>query len=248
MQGGRVVKQCYGLMAIQRSQIQRVVKPNQSTYAFAAISVPTPWHNLARPLSSQTSKSRSKDALSNDRLIKSLLSQNGMKSGESLIVRVITESPNADEKSSSELISLNQAIQKSVEMKRDLVSVDITQDVPVLRITNLKSLLYHQAKKESEIKKKNKSLPTKEVRFLTGIEQNDFCRKVDLILDYCEKGHNCLVTVRAKARNDPGGAQTFVTKILDMTANELELIKEPTSNVEKTMVQFLVRPSRKSVQ
>lgn len=251
MQGGRIVKQCYGLIAIQRSQIQRVFQPNQSTYACAAISASSPWQDLARASSSQTSNSASNDVLSNDRLVKHLLSQNGMTSGESLIVRVITESPNPDEKASHELISLNQAIRKSIEMECDLVSVDITQDVPVLRIADLKSLLYRQTKKVLRNKKLNKSLPVKEVQFNTGIEQNDFGRKVDLILDYCEKGHTCQVSIRAKtrtAREDPESAQKFVTKIIEMTANELDFIKEPSFNEEKTKAEFIVRSSRTSAK
>jgi translation initiation factor IF-3 len=247
MERMRVLKNYFGLLGNQRNSMKCIyLSMYCNSYSDTLFSTRS---EQLRPSSSQPQKSRSQNSLSNDQLITNLLKQHKMKSADSLTVRVITETTEPDGKSFSELVTLNQAIRKAVDMKRDLVSVDTRQDVPVLRITSLQSLLYQQTKKNSDNKKKNKSLPAKEVRFQTRIEENDFLRKVDLIRDYSEKGHNCLVTVRATMRNaksDPEGAQTFVKKILEIIKGDVELTKEPTSNLEKTMVQFQVRPCRSS--
>ena len=189
-----------------------------------------------------------KDVLMNDRLVVYLMQQKGVSSSAGLDVRVISDPPSIGEKSITEVITLTDAIQKSLNRNLDLVAIDTTQEIPVLRITNVQSFLYQQTKKLSESKKKTKSLPAKEIRFQTGIADNDLRRKAEQVIQYLEKGHNCLVSVRATRRNargTPDGADKTVQSILQLIANDSELMNPPKSNPDRTLVQFQVRPLSK---
>jgi translation initiation factor IF-3 len=172
----------------------------------------------------------------------------GAPSGEDLQVRVLIDPLKPGEPSTSEMLSLTQAVKKSLEIERDLIAVSIDQEVPVIKIADAKSLVYQQSKKQSENKKKSKSLPAKEIRFRTRIAENDLQRKVDQMCKYLDKGHNCLITVRASRRNamkDPEGTVQTVTQIMELIKDDAELMNDPKVNLEKTVGQFQVRPAPK---
>lgn len=225
-------------------------RPNatiNSTYQRLIIDCQQPYMALVFN-SNRSFGSDSDEVLTNDRLITLLLRLKNARSGDSFQVRVVTDADKADGKSTTEVMTLTQAVRKSLDMEKDLIEVDMKQDVPVLRIARYESILYRQAKKVADLKKKSNARPTKEVRFRTGIQENDLRRKAGKICDYLGKGHNCLVTIRASARKaaqDPDEADRTAKVILGIIDKAGDFIKEPSTNEERTQVQFLVRPASK---
>jgi translation initiation factor IF-3 len=65
---------------------------------------------------------------------------------------------------------------------------------------DLKKFLYEQKKKEKEIKKKQKSAQTKEIRFTPETSEHDYKFKKQHVEDFLKEGHRVKVTIFYKGR------------------------------------------------
>lgn len=147
----------------------------------------------------------------------------------------------------SEIMTLSQAIQKSIDLEQDLVEISIAQETPVLKLGDKGSLEYKLLKKQQDNKKANNE-KEKNVRFKVGIAENDMDRKIQQACQYLEKGNIVAVQVRCPgylARRDPGNAERLVQRVLDMAELVGEKANEPSVNPEKTHVVFKMRPLSK---
>lgn len=182
--------------------------------------------------------------LSNDVLIKKLLADRNLISGDSLEIRLIQESTNPeDKKPTTTVMSLTDAVRKSIEVRKDLVEVNIAQEVPIIRLTELSSFLYHHSKKIAETKKSAKVVPPKEVQFRSGIADGDLRRKVDQVIEHFANGYNCVVKLRSSRH---GGIETTLEIVSDHLKEFGEQISEPKYNEQKTQVQLTFRPKKKT--
>lgn len=86
------------------------------------------------------------------------------------------------------------------EKNLDLVEIVPDKDVPVCRILDFKRFLYEQKKKEKEIKKKQKILQTKEIRFTPETSEHDYKFKKQHIENFLKEGHRVKVSVFYKGR------------------------------------------------
>jgi translation initiation factor IF-3 len=147
----------------------------------------------------------------------------------------------------SEIMTLTEAIRKSIDLEQDLVEISIAQETPVLKLGDKGSLEYKLLKKQQDNKKANNE-KEKNVRFKVGIAENDMDRKIRQACEYLEKGNNVAVQVRCPgylARRDPGNAEKLVQRVLDMAELVGEKANEPSVNPEKTHVTFKMRPVAK---
>jgi translation initiation factor IF-3 len=157
------------------------------------------------------------------------------------------KSPPPTPQQTSEIMTLSQAIQKSIDLEQDLVEISIAQETPVLRLGDKGSLEYKLLKKQQDNKKAN-SDKEKNVRFKVGIAENDMDRKIQQACQYLEKGNIVAVQVRCPgylARRDPANAERLVQRVLDMAEQVGEKANEPSVNPEKTHVVFKMRPLSK---
>jgi translation initiation factor IF-3 len=147
----------------------------------------------------------------------------------------------------SEIMTLTEAIRKSIDLEQDLVEISIAQETPVLKLGDKGSLEYKLLKKQQDNKKANNE-KEKNVRFKVGIAENDMDRKIRQACEYLEKGNIVAVQVRCPgylARRDPGNAEKLVQRVLDMAELVGEKANEPSVNPEKTHVVFKMRPLSK---
>jgi translation initiation factor IF-3 len=147
----------------------------------------------------------------------------------------------------SEIMTLTEAIRKSIDLNQDLVEISIAQETPVLKLGDKGSLEYKLLKKQQDNKKANNE-KEKNVRFKVGIAENDMDRKIQQACQYLEKGNIVAVQVRCPgylARRDPGNAEKLVQRVLDMAELVGEKANEPSVNPEKTHVVFKMRPLSK---
>ena len=82
----------------------------------------------------------------------------------------------------------------------DLVEVSPTANPPVCRIMDYGKFKYEKKKKESEARKKQVTISTKEVKFRVKIEDHDFETKVRRLRGFIEEGNKVKVTIMFRGR------------------------------------------------
>lgn len=177
--------------------------------------------------------------LANEQLVAELMKRAAGASAEEIRVRV------RDADSTTSVVSLKEAINMSVEASSDLVALAIDQEVPVITISDFGEIVYNQNKKSST--KQNGKTTTKEVTFKVAIAENDFQRKLDSVIKFLGKGHNCSVSVKALRRHmtaNPNIAEETGQKVLGILKEHAEVQKHLQMNEGKNLAQFQLRPKK----
>ena len=87
------------------------------------------------------------------------------------------------------------------EMELDLVEISPNADPPVCKITDYQKFLYHQKKKQKEIKEKSHKIVTKEIRFGPNTDDHDFNFKLKHAQKFLEEGAKLKAYVFFKGRS-----------------------------------------------
>ena len=206
-------------------------------------------------LSSMSNKKRSNNGpLMNERLTRSLQHKNTTQ------VRLILDKEPGRTPPEVNIISLDEAITTASEYSLDLVGINLTQDVPVLKAVNYKKLLYDTKKKKKITDKNSIQKKPKEWSFKTGIDPNDLKRKLNTCVDYLKKGYQCNIVIQIKRKhkvwikkNDDGTVDdTIVEKpnehVVSIINTVNEYCKDVISNKELTMVSKGSRGHTKSIR
>ena len=82
----------------------------------------------------------------------------------------------------------------------DLVEISPNATPPVCKIMDFGKFKYEQQKRESEARKKQKTIEVKEVKLRPGTDDHDFERKVGDAIKFLEKGDKVKVTLRFRGR------------------------------------------------
>jgi translation initiation factor IF-3 len=225
-------------------------QPNVNTLQSALLG--NPFYAATRKFAVSKRGKQPDAPLVNGQLVSVLMRRTGTTSIENIQVRVVRDTPTeSEEKSSTELVSLGEAMRMSVELDQDLIGISTELAVPVVRIDKLNSFLY---KKSRKIKKatKTKSLDNKQFRFKAGIADNDLERKTQQMIKLLSKGYNCEVTVQCKHwevnpdRHGPDYAVKTVERVLLQLEDSAELMNPPKFlDARKIMAKFKVYPSSK---
>ena len=157
----------------------------------------------------------------------------------------------------TEIVSLADAIQRSIDEDQDLIGIALTQEIPVVKIDNLKMLAYRHAKAEgkgkSSVEKNSKVLRDKEFQFGGAIADSDLQRKVDRLVEALREGRNCSVTIKCTfkhLRKDPQAARNGANRVLELLVgeeNDYAVLVNDSIRVygNDRLAQFTVRPSAK---
>jgi translation initiation factor IF-3 len=149
----------------------------------------------------------------------------------------------------TKVMSLSEAIQLSIDQRKDLVEVSIDQDVPVVTVSSLTGIAYQSVKAKKGNKAVNAaSTQVKEVTMQAGIALNDLQRKVNDIVKFLDKGHTCIVTIRAGRRltnENEHAAMEAVRRVLPLLEDKIEMIVPPEVNPLKSVASFRVRAKKK---
>lgn len=178
------------------------------------------------------------------------MSRNDAISADGLEVRMILDkkidskdTQNNQSASTTEVVSLSKAIQTSIALDADIIAVNLKQKIPVVKIADLNSLLYQQARKK--VNKTTAARQEKEFRFKGGIADNDLQRKVDNMIKALEKGHNCLIRVQCRGwmvGKNPDMAVRLASKVVGLVGDLGQAAGPPKVNPQKTTARVLINP------
>lgn len=93
------------------------------------------------------------------------------------------------------------AMRMADDMELDLVEISPNADPPVCKIIDYQKFLYHQKKKQKEIKEKSHKIVTKEIRFGPNTDDHDFDFKLKHAQKFLEEGAKLKAYVFFKGRS-----------------------------------------------
>ncbi len=129
-------------------------------------------------------------------------------------------------------MSKTEALKKADEYELDLVLISDKGEVAVAKIIDYGKFKYERKKKESEAKKNQKQVETKEVRLRPNIGQHDLDVKIRAAIGFIEKGNRVKVSLSYRGRemaNKDVGFET-IKKFLDAMEDIAQIDKQPKMN------------------
>lgn len=88
----------------------------------------------------------------------------------------------------------------AAESGLDLVEISPNANPPVCKIMDYGKFKYEQQKRESEARKKQKTIEIKEVKFRPGTDVHDYQVKMRNVVKFLENGDKVKVTLRFRGR------------------------------------------------
>ena len=180
--------------------------------------------------------------LSNEVLIRTLLPNNNGATADSIEVRLLVDQ-SLDTKDEISVMTLTEAISRSVEESKDLIGINITLDVPVIKCMEVNRFIYQQKRKSSGKGSANKG--TKQFSFKAGIDDHDLQRKADNMISYLQKGHPSQVTVSSSRRNlnfDKNAIMTTLNRIIELVGESGKLQGKIKMNDYGNRGNVLIQP------
>lgn len=191
-------------------------------------------------------KQSSDGPLVNEHLIRSLMEDHDADDSNSIQIRLMVDR-GRDIKAEVKIVSLTEAISISVEEVKDLVEINLNQDIPVVKCIDYKKFMYEQSKKGG-MTSGGGNKATKQFSYKAGIEDDDLQRKVRNMVEYLQKGHPCQVTITSNRRNlkdDQNAVETTLERIVILVGED----GSPQGNLKKNDYNnrgsLLIQPSRR---
>lgn len=98
------------------------------------------------------------------------------------------------------IVSLEEGIKKAKDVGLDLVEVSPNADPPVCKILNYGKFKYELQKKQTAMRKKQKTITVKEIKFRPVTEENDYQVKKNNIIKFIKDGNKVKVTLKFRGR------------------------------------------------
>lgn len=96
--------------------------------------------------------------------------------------------------------AVSDALRLADELELDLVEISPNADPPVCKIIDFQKFLYHQKKKQKEIKAKTAKVVLKEIRFGPNTDEHDFNFKLNHAIKFLKDGCKLKAFVFFKGR------------------------------------------------
>ncbi|MEM6609857.1 MAG: translation initiation factor IF-3 [Pseudomonadota bacterium] len=126
----------------------------------------------------------------------------------------------------------------------DLVEISPNAAPPVCKIMDFGKFKYEQQKRESEARKKQKTIEVKEVKLRPGTDDHDFDRKVNDAIKFLEKGDKVKVTLRFRGREM--AHQNLGRELLERVADKIDGFGkiENMPKMEGRQMVMMIGPSK----
>ncbi len=98
------------------------------------------------------------------------------------------------------VVSPARAMDMAANAGLDLVEISPNATPPVCKIMDFGKFKYEQQKRESEARKKQKTIEIKEVKFRPGTDTNDYNVKMRNVFKFLENGDKVKITLRFRGR------------------------------------------------
>lgn len=100
-----------------------------------------------------------------------------------------------------QVLSIQEALRLADEMELDLVEISPLAEPPVCKIVDYQKFLYHQKKKQKEIKANASKVVVKEIRFGPNTDEHDYNFKLKHAIGFLEDGAKVRAYVFFKGRS-----------------------------------------------
>lgn len=126
----------------------------------------------------------------------------------------------------------------------DLVEISPNASPPVCKIMDFGKFKYEQQKRESEARKKQKTIEVKEVKFRPNTDQHDYDVKMRNVFKFLENGDKVKVTLRFRGREM--AHQNLGRELLERVAEDTKEVGkvENFPKMEGRQMVMMIGPSR----
>nr|WP_316014007.1 translation initiation factor IF-3 [Roseobacter sp. HKCCA0434] len=118
------------------------------------------------------------------------------------------------------VVSPRRGIEMAEEAGLDLVEISPNASPPVCKIMDFGKFKYEQQKRESEARKKQKTIEVKEVKFRPNTDTHDYDVKMRNVVKFLEGGDKVKVTLRFRGREM--AHQDLGRNLLERVAADIE--------------------------
>lgn len=118
------------------------------------------------------------------------------------------------------IIPIREALQMAMDANLDLVNVAPQAKPPVCRVMDYGKYRYELQKKEKEVRKNQKVVDVKEVRFSATIDEHDFQTKLRNVIKFLNDGDKVKCSVRFRGREITHAS--IGQRVLDRVAEEVK--------------------------
>jgi translation initiation factor IF-3 len=142
-------------------------------------------------------------------------------------------------------MSIGEALELADQMELDLVEISPNADPPVCKIVDYQKFLYHQKKKQKEIKANAAKIVVKEIRFGPNTDDHDYNFKLKHAINFLEEGAKVRAYVFFKGRSILFKEQG--EKLLARFVNDLEEYGkvDQTPRLEGKRMIIILSPKKK---
>lgn len=139
------------------------------------------------------------------------------------------------------IFNFDAAIQQATEQNLDLILVTAKTTPPVVRLGNLKQLLYRQRKKERQFKKK-KSAGLKEIQVSFQEALNDLQRKAEHAAEFLAAGHQVHIRLLLRGRQQlhPDLAENKIQQFLSLIQVPIKFV-QPIKRLPNLLLATIVK-------
>jgi len=142
-------------------------------------------------------------------------------------------------------VTPSRALDLAEQVGLDLVEISPNATPPVCKIMDFGKFKYEQQKRESEARKKQKTIEVKEVKFRPGTDTHDYDVKMRNVLKFLENGDKVKVTLRFRGREM--AHQNLGRELLERVADDVKEIGkvENMPKMEGRQMVMMIGPQTK---
>ncbi len=124
----------------------------------------------------------------------------------------------------------------------DLVEISPNAEPPVCKIMDFGKYKYEQQKKESEARKKQKTIEVKEIKFRPNTDTHDYEVKMRSVFKFLDNGDKVKITMRFRGREM--AHQELGRELLERVASDTENLGKIDSipKLEGRQIVMLINP------
>ncbi len=132
----------------------------------------------------------------------------------------------------------------AVQVGLDLVEISPTADPPVCKVMDLGKFKYAQQKRDSESRKKQKTIEVKEVKFRPNTDRHDYAVKLRNVERFLGNGDKVKVTMRFRGREM--AHQELGQNLLERVAEDINLVGkvEELPKLDGRQMYMMIAPAK----
>ena len=132
----------------------------------------------------------------------------------------------------------------ATEVGLDLVEISPNAEPPVCKIMDFGKYKYEQQKKESEARKKQKTIEVKEIKFRPNTDTHDYDVKMRSVTKFLDNGDKVKITMRFRGREM--AHQELGRQLLERVSEDTREIGKIDSipKLEGRQIVMLINPTK----